>query len=727
MRFKTIAGLLAVSLLLAAVQSGEVLLVDVKKSISKDKEVVLIETSGKVALPNFYPMEKDPSCLVLEFDGAKPSPEFAGKKNFKEGIIKEAEVKAEGGKTRVLLRFASLQPFSIYLIDRGVSVEVRKKGVARKAKFSFADRALMEEVSVYKKSGSVEVHIDFSPAVPSYREFMLDRDEAHNKPLRLVIDFNNTTARRLRRAINAAGVAQLRIAQFNPRTARVVFDLREKTSYRLERLDENTLAVIFPAGKPAEEKPVKIVFNTPKETVPQQEGKDGEGDPAVQQQPAQKSKSKEVKTTPQKPIRKVIKGEEKKYYGERYTFRFKDADLRDVLRFIARIANLNIIFDPGVSGKVTCDLVDVPWDQALELILKANKLGYTIEGNVLRIAKMEVLAQEEEERRKLQEAAAPLKVITRALSYANARDITPILQKYLSGRGEIVVDERTNTLIIKDIPANIELMDRLIDTLDTPIPQVSIEARIVETISTFTRNLGIQWGFMAYANPYFGNQTNLVFPNKITIDGSPITGQIGGITDNPLNGYAVNLPAPAFNSALGISLGNVTDSFALDLALTALEQQGYGRILSAPRITTEDNKEAHIMQGRQIPVQTVINNTIMVRYVPAALELKVTPHITPEGTIIMDINIQNNSADFSNLVNGIPPIITQSARTCVLVKDGGTAVIGGIYRIEDSTTINKTPFLHSIPIIGKLLFRGSSIKRENRELLIFITPRIVKK
>jgi len=322
--------------------------------------------------------------------------------------------------------------------------------------------------------------------------------------------------------------------------------------------------------------------------------------------------------------------------------------------------------------------------------------------------------------------AGPLEVKTVTLSYSKAGEIQKLLSTKLSSRGEIIIDARTNTLIVSDVKERLDTIDKLIAVLDTPTPQVSIEARIVEATANFTRNLGIQWGFRGVADPFYGNQTSLQFPNKILADGSLIqqgiiTRGIGG----PLGGYAINLPAPAFSSAIGLSFGNVVDTFRLDVALSALERTGEGRIISSPRVTTQNNMEAEIIQGRQIPVQTQANFTVSTRYVNAALELRATPQITAEGTIIMTLEIQNNAADFANLVQGIPPIITQRAKTTVMIKDGGTTVIGGIYRTEDSITKERVPFLHKIPILGAL-FRNSARTRQNRELLIFITPRIIK-
>ena len=425
----------------------------------------------------------------------------------------------------------------------------------------------------------------------------------------------------------------------------------------------------------------------------------------------------------------IVAEQEVQYSGDVLSLKFKDADLRDVILYLADFAGLNVVFDPEVRGMVTVDLKDTPWDQALDLILKINKMGKTLEGNVLRIAPTAVLTREKDEERKLLESqvlAGPMVTKTFTLSYSRATDVENLLKSKMSERGEMIVDERTNTLIITEVRDKMEVLERLINVFDTPTPQVSIEARIVEATSTFIRNLGVQWGFRGINDPFYGNQTSLQFPNKSLVDGAMIpqgivTKGVGG----PLGGYGINLPAPAFSTAVGLSMANVLDTFRIDMALTALETSGNGRIISAPKVTTQNNQEAEIIQGRQIPVQTVANFTVTTRYVNAALELRATPQITAEGTIIMYIEIRNNAADFANLVNGIPPITTQSAQTTVMVPNGGTTVIGGIYRTEDSVTREKVPLLHKIPILGNL-FKSFARTKQTRELLIFITPRIIR-
>jgi type IV pilus assembly protein PilQ len=432
------------------------------------------------------------------------------------------------------------------------------------------------------------------------------------------------------------------------------------------------------------------------------------------------------------------------YLGTPISLDFKDGDLQDIFRLFSDISGLNVVVNPGVTGKVTLKLNEVPWGRALELILKTNGLGCVLEENVIRIARLTDLQREESDRRKLQEEkelAGDLVDYTRRISYAKATELQDVLKRAgaLSSRGQINVDVRTNTIIIRDLQGFVDKATRLIGELDTATPQVEIEARIVVTTRNFTRDLGIQWGFGAEASPRYGNTTSRVFPNSIVLNGGAVPSTLGipadqlgpgGVSSdagigNAARGYAVNLPASSFNSGIGISMGNILGSFNLDMALTALERQGRGRLLSTPKVTTQNNQAAEIKQGVQIPIQTLANNTVTVQFKDAVLTLKVTPQITDAGTVILNLEVENNSADFANRVNGIPPINTQSAKTIVLVKDGQTAVVGGIYQSTETQTQNQTPFLNKIPILG-YLFKSKAVDTRNNELLLFITPRIVK-
>ncbi|MBI1952070.1 MAG: type IV pilus secretin PilQ [Acidobacteria bacterium] len=392
-----------------------------------------------------------------------------------------------------------------------------------------------------------------------------------------------------------------------------------------------------------------------------------------------------------------------KYTGKRISLNFKDADLKDVFRLFHEITGFNIVLDPAVSGTLTIVLENVPEDQALDIILKNNGLDKVFENNVIRIATTQKLASEAAARKALLEAQQleeePI-TFTRSLSYAKAEAVTPIIKKIMSKRGDVIMDARTNTLIISDLRDRQDPINRLIDALDEQTPQVVIEARIVETDREFERDLGVIWG-AAKSTTISGRQTDLT--------------------------YDVNLGAAAAAGILGISYGSLAlDGFSLDLQLEAFELNGDIKVLSSPRIATQNNQKAVIEQGVQIPVVSTTATQINVEFISASLKLEVTPQITKEGTVIMDVRVDNSSPDFVNRVGDVPPIITERAQTQILVTDGGTAVIGGIFKLNDSVTQAGVPGLSKIPGLG-WLFKNKSVNRKNTELLIFITPRISKK
>jgi type IV pilus assembly protein PilQ len=420
----------------------------------------------------------------------------------------------------------------------------------------------------------------------------------------------------------------------------------------------------------------------------------------------------------------VANTNQKKYSGHPISMDFQGVDLRSVLRVFAEESGLNMVLDPAVQGTVDVQLRDVPWDQALDMILRANKLGYIVDGTIVRIAPLAVLADEETQRRKLtdeQALAGQLQVLTKTLSYAKAEELQALLTKSaLSQRGIVQVDPRTNTLIITDLPDRLNTASDLITTLDKPQPQVEIEAKIVQANKNFERRLGVQWGFNGAVSPQLGNTTKLAFPNSGSLGGTTGAAQPGGATNN-----AVNLGIGGATSAVGLALGSVNGAFNLDVALSALETTGNGRILSTPRVTTQNNIAAEVAQGTQIPIQTVSNNTVTVGFKDAALILKVTPQITAAGTVIMMVALENSQADFTRSVNGIPPINTQRATTSVLVNDGQTTVIGGVFISNDQAQQDRTPGLGSVPLL-RWLFKRDINTTSDQELLIFITPRIIK-
>jgi type IV pilus secretin PilQ/predicted competence protein len=408
-----------------------------------------------------------------------------------------------------------------------------------------------------------------------------------------------------------------------------------------------------------------------------------------------------------------IATQEQQFTGEPITLTLKDADIKDVLKTFSVLTDLNIVLDPGVSGSVTVELRDVPWDQARDLILRINGLDYVLENNVLRVAPISKLAQEKSARASFaieQEKARPLKTVLKPISYSKAGDIASLLSSdsyLLSTRGSVTVDERTNTLILRDVVDRIDGILRLIDSLDLPTPQVVIEGRIVETTRQFSRALGVSWGFSGIMDAEHGNDTGLRFPNSIEVIG--------------------DVDLPAGNPVLGMTFGDILNTFNLDFLLMAAENDGFARVVSTPRVTTQNLKAASIRSGLQIPVQTVANNTVTVQYVDATLRLEVTPQITADGTVNLEINIkkQRPAPEFAVVGGRNAPIFTRDAQTELLVRDGGTTVIAGIYEIKEGENENRIPGLYKIPIFG-WLFKNKTISRDHDELLIFITPRIVK-
>jgi len=413
----------------------------------------------------------------------------------------------------------------------------------------------------------------------------------------------------------------------------------------------------------------------------------------------------------------TVVGANREYRGEPISLSLVDADIKDTLRSFAQISGLNIVVYPGVKGSVTVELKNVPWDQALEEILRMNNLSFQIEGNIMRIAPRAQFQREAQEEQRLKAAQAlsvPLRTVIKRISYADAQNIAGVLKGgggggVMSQRGTIIVDNRTNTLIIRELPRYMDTVLAVIEHLDTPEPQVRIEARIVETTKNFNRTLGIDWSFNAIADAAHGNTTGLMFPNNVKSNGG------------------VNLLTGGNNAFLNLTMGNVLNTFTLDASLQAAESEGLINILSTPSVTVLNNGSASIQSGLQIPVQTVANNTVSVQFVNATLRLQVTPHVTAEGTVLMNINVQKRTPQLAFAVVGATnaPIDTKEARTRVIVRDGGTTVIGGIYEVSTDQGNDRVPGLANIPVIGHL-FKNHRRTDQNKELLIFITPRVIK-
>jgi len=424
-----------------------------------------------------------------------------------------------------------------------------------------------------------------------------------------------------------------------------------------------------------------------------------------------------------------------RYTGAKMTIDVVGADLQSFLRIIADTAHLNLIVDQDVQGIYTFKFTDTPWDQVLDVILKHAGLGKEISNGIIRVAKVEKLQKEEEDRKRLDDAkalAGDLQSITRPLSFAKANEAKNILERMLTKRGGIIVDDRTNTLIITDLPRNLPLIDDLIAQLDVQIQQVQIEARVVEASKNWEKDFGVKWPV--------SNQGSA----QLTV-GS--TAAPWGAFNSPSWNSINNLPSAGGNSAaVAFSPGatGVTDiaspagefwvSFlsnrmSVNVILQALEKQGVVKIVSSPKVVTQNNKKARILSGAKIPYPAQqagnASGAISVQFADANLELEVTPQITNDGTILMDIKVEKADADFGHLVGTTPTITRKAVETQVLVKDGGTAIMGGVYKNNSTQQTTGVPFLNRLPLIG-FLFRNKINQDSNDELLIFITPRILK-
>jgi type IV pilus assembly protein PilQ len=430
----------------------------------------------------------------------------------------------------------------------------------------------------------------------------------------------------------------------------------------------------------------------------------------------------------QKPAEKGAK-----YTGEPISVNLKDVDLKDFFRLIHEISGLNVVLDPMIHGTLTIVLDDVPWDQALDIVLKNNDLSRQLDGNVLRIATVDTLKKEADNRRAQVEAeamAVEKVTITRYLSYAHAKDVLIPLKKFLSQRGDIVADERTNAIVVSDIPGVLPKIDRLIQQMDRKTQEVEIEARVVAATRSFARDIGTQFGFG------WGNGTT-------AIGGAPGTGASplyagGGLQPlypvilggSATNGYQIplfsNLPVTSPTS--GFSFINRSNNMQIDFILTMAESRGLLKVLSRPRIVTQNNIQAMVKQGVKIPIMSAasITSPPTATYVDAVLRLTVTPQITSEGTIFLNVDVENTLPDYSNKDTlGNPALITQQATTQVLITDGGTVVVGGVIQTQNTLSVDQVPLLGDIPYLGNL-FKHRSVKTTNQELIFFITPRIIQ-
>ena len=625
---------------------------------------------------------------------------------------------------------------------------------------SSKETAVVKDLAVNSKGDSVEVKIATSERV-QFTYFEL------SKPRRLVVDFHglHNDIGFSQKNIDVAGVHRVRTSYFTNKTrkaTRIVFDISEKVPYTVgqdpdglvrvffgkessvpavaseakselqirtepemappaavvEKAPSNLIAVAVPpspireASRPAAVVP-RALINVSTPTVPSIPAPVPVAPPAPIAAPAPKA---------QLPTSVGTAGQGtagQQYTGEQVSIDVQNMDLKDFFRFIADVSGLNIVLDPSVSGAVTMSLTDVPWDQALDIVLKNNGLGSELQGNILRIAKRDILVAEESARqaqRKAVENSVPLTTKSYILNYRKADlPMQTTLSKFLSTRGAIIADVQRNALIVSDIPDQFGKLDNVIQFLDTPAQQVEIEARLLSANKSFSRDLGSQLGIV------LGNNSQNKVTGVSSVGSSPISTRNPPPSVGSSIPLSVNLPA-AGTSGLSFLLGEGANTL-LDEIITAAEAHGTAKIISRPHVMTQNNQAATIQQGTQIPVQTNQNNTVSVQFISFTLKLTATPQITSLGTILLNVQIENSQPDFARAVNGIPSVATQSVTTNILMGDGETLVIGGILVDQDTNNISQVPGLGSIPLIGHL-FKDSQVIKSTAELMFFITPRI---
>jgi type IV pilus assembly protein PilQ len=606
-------------------------------------------------------------------------------------------------------------------------------------------------------------------------------------PERLVLDFSGARLAVQETVIPgvAAPVRGVRLGQYRPDVARIVVDLTGAAPYQILR--EGPAVVVSFDVEP--ESPVDATVTTaasqntarsafrydmaapryvtarasnplssssPRFALPGEltqpsfvlasfNGKDGPARPVAPAQEAAQQATLQAgnaaATVAAAPQAAAANTAPSKYTGEPISVNLKDVDLRDFFRLIHEISGLNIVLDPAVKGTLTIVLDEVPWDQALDIVLQNNGLEKQLHGNVLRIATLDTIKKEADtarDVRKAQNDSQEMVTVTRVLSYAKADALKDTFKKFLTARGDILSDARSNQLIIRDIPSVIPTIDNLIRQLDRKSQQVEIEARVVAASRSFAQDIGTEFGFagtttggrsLFTGSPQVGvspGPTGLPQSSTSPVNAPVIATPVPTPTDNNATGglpLAVNLGAGVPTSGFGFS--QRSPNFAVDFFITASEAKGVGKLLSKPRVVTQNNEKATVKQGVKIPIQTTINNTISVQYIDAVLKLEVTPQITAEGTVYMDVLVENTQIDNGiPRIQGVPALDTQSAESKVTVADGSTIVVGGVIVTSTQVNITEVPILGTLPLIGNL-FRRNSTSVSTSELLFFLTPRII--
>jgi type IV pilus assembly protein PilQ len=681
-------------------------------------KVVAVKTeSGRVALVTDGTLKKyryfklgAPPRLVVDLYDVKPA--FA-ERSFPAGKgFRQIRVGSYADKTRFVFDAEKeyLPEYTVSAGDNGVNVSWDGKAVAKAAPAKATPGAPVTVTAVdFKAEGgrSILTIVLSGPAE-------IIQPVAAGDVVRFGVK-NASISRALRRAVDPSAfpsairlITPYTVLAGGAQDVRFAVELKGSVPYALEK-EGNSLRFIVKDGPFAEKAPAseetREVPVAPRPSTPSRPAVGGDmgkaGVPAGRQ-----VLSMEMGGLP---------GADQQYTGQKITLVFDDANIRNILQLIAEVSDLNIIAGDDVKGTITLRLVDVPWDQALDLIMDIKGLGMLREGNVARIMPKEQIRKMREEQFASARALEKLEdMVTEVVTvnYSNVDDVAKRSKEYLTERGKIIEDVRNKNLIVTDIPSVVASIKELVALVDTPERQVLIEARIVEANSNFSRDLGVNWG-ITYNNDPGGTTENVL----------GVTGLGGNFALSP---SSIALGSAGFASAF--RFGNtVLDKVVLDMRLSALESSGQGRIISTPRVTTLNGQEAEIAQGTEIPYTTTSDEGTKTEFKKAELSLKVKPEINPDGSVFLAIEARNDSKGaIVPTVDGYAVAIdTKKAETKVLVQDGETTVIGGIF-IEDKSSLDSgVPWLMKIPILG-YLFKSRSVNEERRELLIFITPRILE-
>ncbi len=691
------------------------------KGITASSEGLKLVTDGEVA--KFEVIElADPARLAIDLFGLKGSPRAprTGLAN-----VRDVRVGAHDEKVRVVIEFAQRPTFDVRRRADGVAIGI--KGVSKEVAETTAAAAPAEGVEAEIDGAPVALENSVSVAAPDARVDITDvsfKESANGGVVQLKLKGNPKWT--VDRPDGKSAVLNLEGAHIARQLERSLDTSALETPVKMVSVfavpgSSNRVRVVVAGGQALDQ----LVNERPGVMQWRFSTKGGS------EQIVSQDRSAGFSTEAAELTEEGAPQQRRNYVGKRVSFEFKDIDIHNLLRIIAEISKKNIVVADDVGGKITVRLRNVPWDQALDLVLRSKSLGKEEFGNIIRVAPLATLETEAKaraERVKLRNESAPLSVSLISVNYATAGDMASRVKEVLSARGNVAVDARTNTLIVRDLPENMGKVRSLVASLDLQTPQVLIESRIVEASTTFRREVGIQWGGQGLMSGVNGNPTGLVFPSSVAVTGAAVEG--GSLGNPAVSNYAVSLPVGAgagLGGALGLAFGSAGGAVALNLRLSALEAQGAVKTISAPKVTTLDNATARISQGVSIPFSQVSAAGANTQFFEARLSLEVTPHITQDASVLMNIRAENNQPDPSvRGSNGQPGIARKEAATNVLVKDGETTVIGGIYVRGGANSQSGLPILSKIPVLG-FFFRNSTELETKNELLIFVTPRILNR